>query len=272
MRNRESINLIIKQFSGQNNQIVIPQLYIKLTGDYISAALLNQIVYWSDRTNRTDGFFYKSYKEWEEEMFITERQVRSASKKLVALGVIETAVKKANGNPTVHYKVFMDKLADSILTLCKKPIYTNVSMEDDKMSDSLTKITTKNLEEEEAVKSTPIEKPNAFRFYEMNFGILGSYIQQTIGFWIDDFDGNQDVVIEALKLTIEAGAKFNYADSIMKDWHNKGVRTLADAQAAQMQFKREQERRTAPKGKAKIKDIDWDALKEESKGWGSDET
>lgn len=94
MNNRDYISSIITQFSGQNNIIPIPVIYIEITEDYHTAALLNQLIYWSDRTSRKDGYFYKSYKEWEEEIQLSKYQVMRATKKLKNMGIVETALKK----------------------------------------------------------------------------------------------------------------------------------------------------------------------------------
>ncbi|ABK88177.1 TPA: conserved phage C-terminal domain-containing protein [Bacillus cereus] len=142
MSNYNTIRTIISQMSGQENIVVVPKLFVKLTGDLTTAILLNQIVFYSDKSKRKDGFFYKTYKEWEEEICLTERQVRYSTKKLVASGYVETALKKANGAPTVHYKLDFDKLLDSILTNCQNGNLHIVGMEPDKMSESLTEITT----------------------------------------------------------------------------------------------------------------------------------
>ncbi|MGD2278292.1 conserved phage C-terminal domain-containing protein [Bacillus wiedmannii] len=147
MSNYNTIRTIISQMSGQENIVVVPKLFVKLTGDLTTAILLNQIVFYSDKSKRTDGFFYKTYKEWEEEICLTERQVRYSTKKLVASGYVETALKKANGAPTVHYKLDYNKLVDSILTNCQNGNLQIVGMEPDKMSESLTEITTETTTE-----------------------------------------------------------------------------------------------------------------------------
>ncbi|MEK4030840.1 conserved phage C-terminal domain-containing protein [Pseudobacillus sp. FSL P4-0506] len=137
MSNYIAIRELMKKISGQDNTITIPKLYIELTGDLTTALVLNQIVFWSDKSKRADGFFYKSYKEWQEEVFLSERQVRYAVKKLKDNDFVSTKLKKANGAPTLHYKLEFDNLLDSILTICQNPLLQNVSMENDKMSDSL---------------------------------------------------------------------------------------------------------------------------------------
>ncbi|OOR18132.1 conserved phage C-terminal domain-containing protein [Bacillus mycoides] len=147
MSNYNTIRTIISQMSGQENIVVVPKLFVKLTGDLTTAILLNQIVFYSDKSKRKDGFFYKTYKEWEEEICLTERQVRYSTKKLVASGYVETALKKANGAPTVHYKLDYNKLVDSILTNCQNGNLHIVGMDPDKMSESLTENTTENTTE-----------------------------------------------------------------------------------------------------------------------------
>lgn len=138
MSNYEAIKALIAQTSGQKNTLTIPKIYVELTGDLTTALLLNQIVFYSDKSKRNDGYFYKTYKDWEQELLLTERQVRNSANKLKKIGLIETKVMKANGSPTVHYKLDYDKLVDSILTKCQIRNLQNVRNETDKTSESLT--------------------------------------------------------------------------------------------------------------------------------------
>lgn len=138
MSNYEAIKALIAQTSGQKNTLTIPKIYVELTGDLTTALLLNQIVFYSDKSKRNDGYFYKTYKDWEEEILLTERQVRNSANKLKKMGLIETKVMKANGSPTVHYKLDYDKLVDSILTKCQIRFLQNVRNETDKMSETIT--------------------------------------------------------------------------------------------------------------------------------------
>lgn len=147
MNNRDYISSIITQFSGQNNIIPIPTIYIRITEDYPSAALLNQMIYWSDRTSRKDGYFYKSYNEWYEELHLTEYQVRRATKKLKSFGFVDTALKKANGAPTLHYKVDTKEVSEWILKKLQNGNIRNSRMDSEETQESLTEITTENTTE-----------------------------------------------------------------------------------------------------------------------------
>lgn len=90
--------------AGSSSAVVIPQAYIRLTGDMNSAAVLNQILYWSDRAGNANGWFAKSYIQWTKETGLSEYQIRRIVKRLKSFG-IETCLKRADGSPTVHYRI-----------------------------------------------------------------------------------------------------------------------------------------------------------------------
>lgn len=138
MSNYNGMKLLISTYSGNERHITIPRIYLELTNDYPTAALLNQMIFWSDKTKRRDGFFYKTYKDWEEETFLSEYQVRRASKALKKLGFLETKLKKANGSPTLHYKLDMDVLSESIMNKLKNRNQTNLRNDSAVPQESLT--------------------------------------------------------------------------------------------------------------------------------------
>ncbi|TYS91929.1 DnaD domain protein [Rossellomorea aquimaris] len=79
---------------------------------------------------------------------------------------------------------------------------------------------------------------NAFQFYEQNFGMLSSHLMQDISAWVDDFNGNEDIIIEALKISLERNKRnWGYTKAILKDWHGKGAKTLSDVQALDNEHK-----------------------------------
>ena len=80
---------LIAHFSGQNNILTIPRPFIHFCGGINAALFLSQLLYWTDRAKRADGFIYKSYKEWQEEIGLSENQVRRAVIKLEGEKIIE---------------------------------------------------------------------------------------------------------------------------------------------------------------------------------------
>lgn len=132
---------LLSQFSGQRNTLTIPRAYIDFTGDLTSALLLSQIVYWSDRTRDSEGWFAKSYNEWHDELTMSEYQVRAATKSLAAFGV-ETKLKKFDGAPTVHYRLNKSKFSEFILKKLQNGNLKNLRNQDtEKTSVSITEPT-----------------------------------------------------------------------------------------------------------------------------------
>jgi hypothetical protein len=86
-----------------------------------SAVLYNQLLFWSDKGGREDGWVYKSYADLQKELGLTERQLRGAYQALEDAGYIETKVMKYRGTPTKHFRYLQ-----------------NVSSHTDKMSVSET--------------------------------------------------------------------------------------------------------------------------------------
>ena len=75
---------------------------------------------------------------------------------------------------------------------------------------------------------------NVFEFYQKNFGILSSFIQEDILYWIRDIgDG---LVLEALKRALEQNKEYGYAKKIMQSWVRKGIDSLEKAEAEREQF------------------------------------
>lgn len=111
-KNYELTKEVIKKISGSQNVVAVNSFFIEFMEGLEGGAFLSQIVYWSDRSNRKDGFFYKTNKEWKDELFLTPYSVKKYTDILVGKGFLEAVLKKANGAPTYHYKLNMDKLIE----------------------------------------------------------------------------------------------------------------------------------------------------------------
>ena len=82
---------------------------------------------------------------------------------------------------------------------------------------------------------------NVFEFYQKNFGILSSFVQEDILYWIRDIgDG---LVLESLKRALEQNKEYGYAKKIMQSWVRKGIDSLEKAEAERVQFIRANEKR-----------------------------
>lgn len=253
MNNYLKAKYLIAEFSGQERTITVPKIYVEMVGDYTTAILLNQIVFYSDKSKRTDGFFYKTYKDWQEELMLTERQVRLSTNKLKDLKLVETKLKKADGSPTLHYKLDMDVLSDSILTLCQNRNSHNVRNETDIMSESLTvdntvDNTVNNYSREELAVADQIKKDFENRKRKQNLNSFGQVIQciernltmhigykeqQLAKMWLDENNDNAPLIIYAIERSKEKGKKAPFVDYLLKDWARQGISDPQKAKAVE---------------------------------------
>jgi hypothetical protein len=182
---QKTVYALIARVAGQANVLTIPRLFIDWTGDHISALLLSQIIYWSSRTTDAEGWFYKSAKEWEEELGISDYQLTRATKKLADAGVA-TKLRKVRGAPTLHYRLdrdtFLDWISDKlgngfsapaggdsresrkwISDSSGSPFPTNSAMHSRVTRESLTETTTETTTERPVEASTG-QPPKLIRF------------------------------------------------------------------------------------------------------------
>jgi hypothetical protein len=114
MSNYDDTMTVIRAISGQENTIVIPRAFIRFMGSVSGGLFLNQLVFWSDK-GADDQFFYKSYREWEDETTLSEYHVRKSAQQCKAMGFLETKVKKIGGDPTLHYHLKKQEFSVSFL-------------------------------------------------------------------------------------------------------------------------------------------------------------
>lgn len=125
-----------------NKPIAFYPFLARVLGGINEAIYLQQFIYWSNKGSRKDGYIYKSKEEIEEETCLTRYQQDKVRKNLEELGVLETKVKKANGVPTLHYKVAFGKVRNLLMEKQE----TSVS-EKQETSVSITENTTENTTE-----------------------------------------------------------------------------------------------------------------------------
>ena len=101
---------LIERFAGQANVLTIPRLFIDWTGDHISALLLSQIIYWFSRTKDSDGWFYKSAKEWQDELGISDYQLARELGDQAPLTSTTTRLTNLYRNSGLELDTFLDLL------------------------------------------------------------------------------------------------------------------------------------------------------------------
>jgi len=113
---QQQVFALIRELTGTENIIAVSKFMVKLLGgDITSAYFLSQLIFWSDKTSRPDGFIYKGHTEWTDEIGLNRSSQRRARAALEKRGLIETKVHRANGSPTVHYRVCAEALTKSMI-------------------------------------------------------------------------------------------------------------------------------------------------------------
>ena len=105
MANQQDIFRLVAAVSGQKNILSVPRLFCRLTGSLETGMLLSQMIYYSDISKLSDGWFYKTYAEWSSEVFLSKYQVGKGIELFKSLGFLETKLRKVNGSPTLHYRI-----------------------------------------------------------------------------------------------------------------------------------------------------------------------
>ena len=249
MDNKQIISNLIISYSGQQRTINIPVLYLELLEDYNTAVILNQLIYWSDRSSRTDGYFFKSYKEWAEEVFLSQYQVKKSIDKLKKLGLVETKLKKSYGSPTLHYKVDMEEISKWIIKKLDNRISRNLINDYEETSYYLTKNTTKNTTENtthhtENNLNTDNSKPKDKKIndkdpvtkslsliQEKYFSQISPIKLESMVTEIEKLGDNAfEIISIAVDYTTSNNKNLNYLTKVINNWADDNVTTVEQAQ------------------------------------------
>ena len=110
---QKEIFSLIAKLSGTRHKIVADPHLCQFMGGLEGGVFLSQLLFWSDKG--AGEWFYKSYKEWQSEIFLSQYQVNRYAKQCVGKGFLETKLQKANGHPTVYYRVDGQKFVEAIM-------------------------------------------------------------------------------------------------------------------------------------------------------------
>lgn len=139
---------------ASRDTIDVKRCYIDLADDLVSGILLSQIVYWfipgeKDQKLKIerDGCLWlaKGRSDWWAECRITEKQFDRAISVLKDAGLVETALFRFRGSPTLHIWLNISALLEgvkSILTKGEKPSYPEDKIHFDERLETLHTETT----------------------------------------------------------------------------------------------------------------------------------
>ena len=119
--------------------------------------------------------------------------------------------------------------------------------------DSLWKKEKEKKEKEKEIKEKENERkvtrPSSFDIFEQGgYGYLDPITMQKLFAWIDDYgDEGDSIVSKALDIGIEAGVKnYSYVNGTLKNWYNKGFRTIAEIDANERRRKSKDNNQVKP--------------------------
>jgi len=247
--------------------LVMPSLATKI--GLSEAIFLQQLHYWLDRSvNVEEGhkWVYNTAKKWQEQFpFWSINTIRRIIKSLEDKQlVISDSFNSLLIDKTKWYRINYEKIKQiEKEDVDSRKVESTTQSEYSKhpkqvveapnlgkplpesTTESTSEITNNNnnagVEKEKEIAETP------FSFYEKNgFGILTPHVGEKIGSWIDDT--NEELVIHAMKISVENGVpRWNYAETILRDWHNKKITSIDQVIASEK--KREQEKAKVSAGK-----------------------
>ncbi|PEM37294.1 DnaD domain-containing protein [Bacillus pseudomycoides] len=90
--------------------------------------------------------------------------------------------------------------------------------------------------EKQQEERTDVVEVNPISFYEQNFGFMTLFIAEGILAWVDDL--NAELVVKAMEISLEKNTRnVSYVNSILRDWHVKGFKTVTDVEVADKEFR-----------------------------------
>ena len=75
---------------------------------------LQQIMFWSDKGKREDGWIYKTIKDFQEETYIKKGSQERIRNKFVKLKILEVKIMKVKGTPKTHFQINWNALASKL--------------------------------------------------------------------------------------------------------------------------------------------------------------
>jgi hypothetical protein len=109
---------LLQRLSGQQDVITVKRVYIEITGSLKAALMLGQLLFWSGTrcAQKREGWIYKSYRDWWDEIALTKNEAEGATRKLRELGIIETTTRRPAGRsmPVMHYRICWTALEQAL--------------------------------------------------------------------------------------------------------------------------------------------------------------
>ena len=138
---REHAFELINRATNNRHVAVVPRVFIDLfEGDHNAAMVLNQLLYWTDRTSDPEGWFYKTYTEWYKELGLSPYQMRrvingdprveNPKPTLLDIGLEVKRKRAPCGSPVIHYRLDLAIFFDTLVNHLESQYQIDVSIKE----------------------------------------------------------------------------------------------------------------------------------------------
>lgn len=114
------------------------------------------------------------------------------------------------------------------------------------------------------------KQPNFITTWEQTgFGMMPPLTIEKLEHWVNDFEGNESIIVKAIEVASDQGVrKYAYVNTILKNWEDKGVKSVEDIDALEKKREAElQAKKAAPMNKLNKSPL----RKETLPDWAKDE-
>ncbi|MBG9611688.1 DnaD domain-containing protein [Bacillus cereus] len=148
--------------------------------------------------------------------------LKAGMKELKECGYVKRFPIKGEDGKIIRWEMIIYEVPQVENQLVEKPLVDNLPVENQALLSTNK-------------QNTNIQSSSIFSFYENNFGVLNPFVADGIIQWINDT--SEELVQAAMERALKQQKKWNYAEGILKQWVNKNICTLADVNAAEIEFK-----------------------------------
>ena len=106
---------VFESLVGVGNGLWINRSLISFMGDDLGGgAFLSQLIYWSKTLpDSRNGWFWKSFTEWKDEVCLSRYAVEKYSTQLQEMRILEVKLKQTGRAPTLHYRIDWEVLLEA---------------------------------------------------------------------------------------------------------------------------------------------------------------
>ncbi|MTV23743.1 DnaD domain protein [Staphylococcus delphini] len=155
-------------------------------------------------------------------MCLSRYQVDRAINKLKKLELLDVVKKKANGAPTLHYKLDMDKLTNWICEKLTNGNARNSQMDLLETDKSLTEITTEITTQRDRDETSKLFQLVSKEIEMIQNPLKAQELEQAIEF----FESNKTEIVQvAIDYCKQNNKGINYLIKVLENWSKEGVQT-----------------------------------------------